>query len=216
MTESTMTDSDVKRAYFAHLRTDVLALVPDGARSFLSVGCGAGRTEAELVKQGCSVTGIEMDSNAAEIARANGLEIFEGDIAQFDGQLAGRAFDCVICADILEHLPDPASVLRECVALLRPGGSVVVSVPNFRHYSIFAALFLRGHCEYVDAGILDRTHLRITTRKMAEQWFRDVGLTADVVRYRLQRRRDKYVSAATFGLFREFLSPQVLLRGIKP
>lgn len=208
--------SDGKKNYFTHLRTDVLAMVPDGARSFLSVGCGSGRTEAELVKRGCSVTGIELDPGAAQVARENGLQMLEGDVGQINAQLADLRFDCLLYADVLEHIADPVAVLREHVARLVPGGCAIVSVPNFRHYTVLAALFVRGHVEYVDAGIFDRTHLRLTTRKMIQEWFGEVGLQTDAVDYRLWRRREEYLSAATLGLFKEFLAYQVILRGIKP
>lgn len=208
--------SEGKKNYFTHLRADVLAMVPEQARSFLSVGCGSGRTEAELVKRGCRVTGIELDPGAAEVARENGLEMLEGDVGHINAQLADRRFDCLLYADVLEHIADPVAVLREHVARLVPGGCAIVSVPNFRHYTVFAALFLRGQVEYADAGIFDRTHLRLTTRKMVQQWFGEIGLRTDAVDYRLWRRREAYLSAATLGLFREFLAYQVILRGIKP
>ncbi|HZW11190.1 MAG TPA: methyltransferase domain-containing protein [Phycisphaerales bacterium] len=202
--------------YFTHLREDVLGMVPANARAFLSVGCGSGRTEAELVKRGCSVTGIELMPGAAGAAREHGLEVLEGDVSEMTPRLAGRAFDCLIYADVLEHLADPVAVLRQHVPLLRPGGCAIVSVPNFRHHSVFRALFLHGHIRYVDAGIFDYSHLRITTRKMVAEWFGEVGLRPDMTRYNLWRRREKVVSAALLGSCREFLASQVVLRGIKP
>lgn len=205
-----------KRHYFVHLRTDVLAMVPGSARSFLSVGCGSGRTEAELIKRGCRVTGIELDPQAAEAARGNGLEVLTGDVNQINADLAGRSFDCLIYADVLEHIADPVAVLRSHAALLAPGGCAIVSVPNFRHLSVFKQLFLQGHIRYTDAGIFDRTHLRITTRRMIEEWFREVGLTTDATELRLWRKRDELLNTCTLGLFREFLAYQAILRGIKP
>lgn len=208
--------SEGRKKYFVHLRTDVLAMVPASARRFLSVGCGSGRTEAELVKRGCSVTGIELDHEAALAARENGLEMLEGDVNQINAQLAGREFDCLLYADVLEHIADPVAVLRQHAALLASGGCAIVSVPNFRHHSVLKALFLRGHIRYTDAGIFDRTHLRITTRRMIEEWFGEVGLRTDAIDYRIWRRREKYLSLAALHLFREFFASQVILRGVKP
>lgn len=213
--EGLSTRAPERDRYFTHLRTDVLAMIPAGARSFLSVGCGSGRTEAELVGRGCRVTGIELDAGAAAAARERGLEMLDGDASEIDAQLAGRRFDCLIYADVLEHIADPVAVLRRHVALLAPGGCAVVSVPNFRHYSVFRDLFLRGHVRYADAGIFDRTHLRVTTRRMVEEWFAEVGLVADAADYRIWRRRDAYISGALLGLFREFIAGQVILRGVR-
>ncbi len=207
--------SDGKRNYFVHLRTDVLAMIPESARSILSVGCGSGRTEAELVKRGCRVTGIELDEDAAEAARGHGLDMLTGDVNQINARLADRRFDCLLYADVLEHIADPVAILREHVARLNPGGCVIVSVPNFRHHSVFRQLFLQGHIRYTDAGIFDRTHLRITTRRMVEEWFGVVGLRTDKVNYRLWRRRNELLDTCTLRLFREFLAYQVILRGVK-
>lgn len=201
------------KIYFTHVRNDILAMIPKGVTRILSVGCGSGNTEAILVKQGISVTGIELDAQAAAEARANGLLMFEGDAANMSAELGSCEFDCIIYADVLEHMTDPVTVMNANVKRLRSGGCVIVSVPNFRHYSVLRQLFLQGHIRYVDAGILDRTHLRITTRRIVEQWFGEVGLREDVVTYRLWRRRERLMAAATFGLLREFLASQVLVRG---
>ncbi|QKK07442.1 MAG: class I SAM-dependent methyltransferase [Planctomycetota bacterium] len=208
--------SEGRQRYFVHLRTDVLALVPESAVSVLSVGCGSGRTEAELVRRGCRVTGIEMDRDAAAAASEQGLEMLTGDVNEIGARLADRQFDCLLYADVLEHIADPVAVLREHVSKLNPGGCVIISVPNFRHLSVLSALFLRGHVRYVDSGIFDRTHLRLTTRKMVEEWFGEVGLRTDAVDYRLWRRRGEALSMLTLGLFKEFLAYQVILRGVKP
>lgn len=199
--------------YFSRLRTDVLEQVPRDCRHVLSVGCGQGATEAELIKLGMKVTGIEINPEAATVARSRGLEILEAD-AQSTA-LQGRQFDCLIYADVLEHLPDPSAVLREHVQLLRKGGRVIVSVPNFRNYRVFGQLFLQGHIRYTDEGIFDRTHLRLTTRRMVQQWFDESGLAVRQTRYLIYRRRDKLISAALLGLAREFIALQVLLVGEK-
>jgi len=202
-------------SYFTHLRTDVLAMVPESARSFLSVGCGSGRTEAELVKRGATVVGIEIDHNASDEARANGLEMIEGDAVAIADALRERRFDCLIYADILEHLADPVAMVREHLHSLDPGGCVIVSIPNFRHIEVLRQLFVFGHIRYADSGILDRTHLRITTRKLVQEWFGELGLTCERVDYQLWRKRDRVWAGLSLGLLREFVSAQVVLRGVK-
>ncbi len=207
--------SEGRKKYFIHLRTDVLAMIPDSARTFLSVGCGSGRTEAELIKRGLTVTGIELDPVAAALARDNGLDMLEGDVNHVNTQLADRSFDCLLYADVLEHIVDPITILREHVARLNPGGCAIISVPNFRHHTVLRQLFLQGHIRYTDAGIFDRTHVRITTRRLIQEWFSDVGLTTDAIDYRLWRKREETINTLTLGLCREFLAYQVILRGVK-
>lgn len=201
--------------YFGHLRTDVLALVPDSARSVLSLGCGGGRTEAELVKRGARVLGIEPHEPAARAAEERGLEVLIGDSDSTREALAGRAFDCLIYADVLEHIRDPESVLAAHMPLLKPGGAVVISVPNFRNYIVVRELLIKGEAPYTDAGIFDRTHVRLTTRKLVERWVRGAGCRVDAVVPQIWRRRDAVVSACSLGLLREFLAFQILVRGIK-
>ena len=201
--------------YFEFFRSDVIAAVPLDAKTVLSVGCAAGKTEAELVKRGIKVFGIELNPKAAAIARQRGLTILKGDASKIDIDVSSEFYDCLIYADILEHLPYPVSVLKRHVKSLKPGGIVYVSIPNFRHWSVFWQLFVRGRINYVDEGILDRTHLRITTRKMVLEWFEQTGIELVNCRYLMHRRRDKLASVCTLGLAKEFVAGQIGLVGRK-
>lgn len=201
--------------YYEHLREDVLEAVPSNAKRVLSVGCAAGKTEETLIKKGIKVVGVELDHEAAEIARQRGLIVLEGDASKVDVNIDGKLYDCIIYADVLEHLQDPVAVLKRHIKSLRVGGIVYITVPNFRHYSVFWQLFVRGHIKYVDAGILDRTHVKITTRKMILEWFEQTGLRVLSCRYRIWGRRYKLLSACLFGLAREFIAHQVVLTGEK-
>ncbi len=202
--------------YYEWFRGDVIAVVPPTAKCVLSVGCAAGKTEAELVRRGVKVVGVEINPEAASRARQRGLTVLEGDASEIDVGNAGELYDCIIYADILEHLPDPASVLERHVKSLKPGGIVYVTIPNFRHYSVFWELFVRGHVVYREAGILDRTHLRITTRRSALDWFRKVGLILTSYHYSIPGRRNRLISACLFGLAREFIAHQIVLVARKP
>lgn len=197
--------------YFEWLRSDVLAYVPSTARRVLSTGCGAGVTEGELVKRGVNVVGIELNPVAAQRARSRGLTMVDGDATQIARGISAHSFDCMIYADVLEHIADPVAVLRSHVSMLEPHGRVIISVPNFRHYEVLLELFVRGHVRYEDSGILDRTHLRMTTRRMAEQWCVEVGLRPVGYRYNMSRRREILISACSLGLLREFVARQVIV-----
>jgi 2-polyprenyl-3-methyl-5-hydroxy-6-metoxy-1,4-benzoquinol methylase len=201
--------------YYDRIHQDIIDVVPTSAKCVLSVGCAAGASEEEIVKRGVKVVGIELDPTAAAIARQRGLIVLQGDVSEIDISKVNEFFDCLIYADILEHLPNPAAVIRQHVTRLLPDGIVYISVPNFRRYSVFWQLFVRGRVDYVDGGILDCTHLRITTRKMVEQWFYSAGIKVMDCRYKIQGVRDKLISACLLGLAKEFVALQVCLVGSK-
>ena len=90
---------------------------------------------------------------------------------------------------------------------------MIISVPNFRYYSVLWQLAIRGHIQYVDAGILDRTHLRITTRRMVVDWLSQVGLHTVSWTYKITRRRDKIISAVCLQLAAEFIARQIIVIG---
>jgi 2-polyprenyl-3-methyl-5-hydroxy-6-metoxy-1,4-benzoquinol methylase len=189
--------------------------VPKSAKYVLSVGCAKGITEALLVKQGMKVVGVEINHEAATAARKNGLIVLEGDVTQIDISKASSTYDCLIYADVLEHLPDPLTILQRHAAMLTKNGTVIVSVPNFRHYSVFWQLFVRGHVHYTDAGVLDRTHSRLTTHKMVLEWFELAGLLPVFCKYGIPGRRNRLIAAASLGLLREFMATQIFAVGRK-
>src|SRR5688572_9075198 len=78
--------------YFSHLRWDIVRRVPKECRRILSVGCGAGLTEGELVKRGAHVLAVEMNPEAACQARRQGVEVLEGDVAKLDSEFGSRQF----------------------------------------------------------------------------------------------------------------------------
>jgi 2-polyprenyl-3-methyl-5-hydroxy-6-metoxy-1,4-benzoquinol methylase len=152
----------------------VLAAIPDGAR-VLDVGCATGYLAAELTRRGCTVDGVEVDPVAAEQARAHCRAVVVGDLeassthAAVQRMLAGAQPDVVVCADVLEHLHDPWTVLAWLKTLLAPdAGKAIISLPNIAHWTARRAL-LRGRFAYADHGLFDRTHLRFFTRDSARE-----------------------------------------------
>lgn len=150
----------------------VLAAVPPGR--VLDVGCAGGHLAARLRAAGREVVGVELDAGPA---RARGLDVVEGSID--DPALRARlpdGLDAVVCADVLEHLPDPAQTLRFLTTLLRPGGAAIVSLPNAAHWTMRREL-ARGRFPQADHGLFDRTHLRWFTRAGARELLAGAGLT---------------------------------------
>jgi SAM-dependent methyltransferase len=94
----------------------------------LDVGCGNGVWLLKLQSLGWSVEGVEFSALACQQARAAGLVVHEGSLA--DAGLPSEAFDVVRIWQTLEHVPDPAEVLREIARVLKPGGQLLIGVPN--------------------------------------------------------------------------------------
>ncbi|WP_432456770.1 class I SAM-dependent methyltransferase [Cellulomonas iranensis] len=156
----------------------VISMVPAGSE-VLDVGCATGYLAEALVARGCTVSGIEYDADAAEKARRHLAHLVVGDLMTMDvaAQFAGRTYDVLVFADVLEHVTDPVDVLRRLLTLLRPGGSVVLSIPNVTHGSLRLAL-LQGRWQYTEVGLLDRTHIRFFTRKAVLELLSAAGLAA--------------------------------------
>lgn len=109
----------------------------DGALC-LDVGCGAGLLSEALARAGAAVTGIDVASDLLEAARLHQLEAGPGSIRYLEKTAealatseAGR-YDVVTCLEMLEHVPEPASVVAACAHLLKPGGAAFFSTLN-RH-----------------------------------------------------------------------------------
>lgn len=131
----------------------------------LDVGCSAGALAAALRARGATVDGIEADAAAADMARRSCRTVITADLETLDPRVLGDSrYDAIVCADVLEHVRDPALALRRLVPLLEPGGWVVISTPNIANWSV-RLLLLAGRFEYRDRGILDRTHVHLFTRR---------------------------------------------------
>jgi len=138
--------------------------VPRGS-SVLELGCSTGFIGERLIEErGCRVMGLELDSEAAVVARARGLEVREGSLEDeaFRRSIDG-AFDVVMATDVIEHLHEPEPVLADMRRWVRPAGLAIVAVPNVAVWSMRVAL-LGGEFDYRDTGLCDRTHLRFFTR----------------------------------------------------
>ena len=146
-------------------------------RRVLDVGCATGFLGEALAAQGCTVTGVERDAQAAAEARTHLDEVVEADfnVMALADLFPGRDFDVIVFGDVLEHLMDPDAVLRSAVKLLATGGAVVISIPNVTHGSLRLAV-LQGRWDYRDTGLLDRTHLRFFTRESVVRMVADAGL----------------------------------------
>jgi 2-polyprenyl-6-hydroxyphenyl methylase/3-demethylubiquinone-9 3-methyltransferase len=104
----------------------------DGLR-VLDVGCGGGILSDSMARQGADVLGIDLSTKALKVAQLHALEAQTSRVQYREisvEQLAAEqpnSFDVVTCMEMLEHVPDPASVVKACAALVKPGGRVFFS-----------------------------------------------------------------------------------------
>ena len=146
-------------------------------RHVLDVGCATGYLGEALIAQGCRVSGVELDPEAAERARKVLDDVLVADLETADlvEHFGAGSFDVVVFGDVLEHLRDPQRLLRNAVGLLADKGSIVISIPNVTHGAVRLAL-LQGRWEYHGTGLLDRTHVSFFSRATLTEMVRGAGL----------------------------------------
>jgi len=159
--------------YFEYSRPEMLPFIPSNCKRVLDVGCGKGHFGETLKRsRSIEVWGIEPVATAAAEAATKLDHVIEG-VFTSEADLPLESFDGIVFNDVLEHLFDPAAALKLAQKLLRPGGVVVASIPNIRHFLALWELIVRKDWRYTDSGILDRTHLRFFTQKSILTLFAD-------------------------------------------
>jgi methionine biosynthesis protein MetW len=158
-------------------------LLPPGGR-MLDIGCASGGLLALLRPGAGHLAGLELSPTAARAAAAIGDHVVCGALEDPQLPFAPASFDLVVLADVLEHLADPAGGLARATGWCRPGGAVLVSVPNVAHWHARLTL-LRGRWPQDDSGTFDAGHLRWFTRDslralLARAGLREVKLDAIV------------------------------------
>jgi 2-polyprenyl-3-methyl-5-hydroxy-6-metoxy-1,4-benzoquinol methylase len=136
----------------------------------LDVGCACGDLGIALKRfKQCDVHGFEYHPTSIDIARDTGAytKVHQTDLNGIEDnaypEYFGK-FDAIVFGDVLEHLYNPEETMRKLLAYLKPGGFLLLSIPNVAHASIIANL-LRGDFSYTEIGLLDKTHVRFFTRR---------------------------------------------------
>lgn len=162
-------------AYYLRARPEIVELVPIAAQRILDVGCGAGGLSATLKgRQTAEIHGVEIVEQAAAHARHHLDHVWNCGIEAALPELPDGYYDCIVIADVLEHLLDPLFVISELKKKLTSNGTLIASIPNIQNWGTLSEL-LQGKWDYRSEGILDRTHLRFFTRKSVEELFWSAG-----------------------------------------
>jgi 2-polyprenyl-6-hydroxyphenyl methylase/3-demethylubiquinone-9 3-methyltransferase len=152
----------------------------------IDVGCGGGILTEALAKAGASTTGVDMGEMALNVAKLHALEAeltidYLHLTAEQQAQKAGEQYDVVTCMEMLEHVPDPISVIQACADLVKPGGDLFFSTLN-RHPKAYLLAVLGA--EYVMKMLPKGTHDYARFIKPSEmaRWCRQAGLQVNDIK----------------------------------
>lgn len=175
--------------YYELCRPELTSLIPNCARTVLSIGCGWGAPERWLIERGAQVIAVPMDPIIGACARTRGIEIIDSDLPTAIESLSHARFDCILMPNVLHLVPEPVDTLSSVVKLLAPRGVIIASVPNFFFLPILKRR-LRGDYALRDLGNYEKTGFHLTTHRVMRKWFHQSHLelvkVANVVPNRAQ------------------------------
>jgi SAM-dependent methyltransferase len=148
----------------------------------LDIGCASGFLRPFLPSSTFHLMGMERQPELVEQAKRWYDEVYQADLNDPVLLPLNPLPDCIVLADVLEHLPEPDRVLGRLLRqYAKPGAPVIISLPNVAHLYIRLSLLL-GRFSYTERGILDRTHLRFFTLYSARQLCMNSGIQLRLVR----------------------------------
>jgi SAM-dependent methyltransferase len=148
----------------------------------LDLGCANGAFARLLTQRECDVVGIDASPVAVEAARAFCTRAIVADLdsTPLSSLVEEGSFDAIVCGNVLEHLRYPTRLLEDARAVLRPGGSLIASIPNVAHGAVRLKL-LDGSFDYRQLGILDEANLRFFTAKTVDELFVCAGYRVEAI-----------------------------------
>lgn len=164
--------------YFDFERLEMLEFLPKEIGKSIEFGCSNGHF-SKFVKDNynCESWGVDFDEIAIEVAKTKLDKVICGDALEAIEQLPDSYFDCLICNDLIEHLPDPLMFLRNVSRKMKSGASLVCSIPNVRYWKNTWDFLIKKDWKYEDAGILDYTHNKFFTFKSISRLLSDAELS---------------------------------------
>lgn len=168
-------------SYYNNLRPEMATFIQGAPHSILEIGCGAGRFRDNF-KDETEYWGIEPCTSAATLASASLTHVLNGTYDEVASKIPDHHFDLIVCNDVIEHMPDPKRFLQDIRKKLVKDGAMIVSVPNVRNAVTLFELLIKGDFQYVDAGVLDYTHLHLFTMKSFTRMAEESGWHVELCR----------------------------------
>lgn len=211
-------------SYFINPRLDLISLMPiNSNQKVLEIGMGGGDTLIHIKKEklASEVVGIDI-IELPNTNQQNQLidKSYIMDVEKDDLPFADNYFNVIIAGDVLEHLVNPWHILQKLARVLKPGGCILISIPNIRDmYALYSILF-KGSFEYKAQGIFDKTHMRFFCKKDM------INLISSVDNLKLERiipiqdigslnYKRKLFNKISLKIFEEFTTSQYLIKAIK-
>ena len=155
-------------------------------KKVIDVGCGGGILAESMARKGAHVTGIDLSEKALKVADLHGLESgisvnYKKISAEENAIAEPGQYDVVTCMEMLEHVPDPASTIRACYSMVKPGGQVFFSTLNRNPKSyLFAIIGAEYLLQLLPKGTHD--YAKFITPAELSQAIRNAGLQVDSIR----------------------------------
>jgi len=153
--------------------------LPEGV-TVLDIGAGSGILGRLLRRIGKHVVidAIEPNEFAVDHARPFYRTIYQGYAQAHFQAIQAIKYDYIILADVIEHIPDPSNFLAELLAHIPESTKLIISIPNIAFGGVRLAL-MNGYFDYVDSGLLERTHLRFFTFASVQRLFKNLNLYSE-------------------------------------
>jgi len=168
------------KRYFSNARIDLVNLIPKHKRmgAVLEIGAGSGDTLLYAKNNGFANTifGVELCKIENSYQNSSEFEKFIiGNIEEIELEFNEESFDVIICGDVLEHLINPYETVLELKKYMKKDAIFIASIPNIRYWRVLKKIIFEGDFQYMEAGILDKTHLRFFCKKNMKEFFSSSG-----------------------------------------
>lgn len=203
--------------YYSNIRKDIINLISPNQKGLrvLEVGAAYGATLYYLKQNGIAgeTVGIDLFEDTKNKQKYKPADKFIfGNIEELELHEYENYFDIILLPDVLEHLIEPKGVLNKLKKYLKKDGTMIVSMPNIRHYSALKQIFLKGDFRYEESGIFDYTHMRFYCKKNIQELLQSSGYKVVKQESSIKNFKGKSITKAinliTFGIFEEFFSYQ--------
>lgn len=212
------------KIYYQHVRTDVVSLLPQQPNlHILEVGAGSGSTLVYLKDEGVAEKVYGVDIMEIDGGFQNSPLIDNFFIQNIEENhvldIPENSLDVIIYPDVLEHLYYPQKALENLKKYLKPNGTIITSIPNFRNRNALIRIYFKGTFKYEERGIFDRTHIRFFCKKDMTEMIKNAGFDIESVtpEYELQyklnnkRRWTYWKVKLSGGILEQFYTTQYLI-----
>lgn len=191
----------------------IVDYIPENAKVF-DIGAGNGLLSQlfTAANKFVIIDGLEPNEYASKLAVKHYRKFFTGYISSFASEIKKESYDYIIFADVIEHVIDPCEFIDEIKQLIQPKTKIIFSIPNVAYGSIRINL-LFGKFNYVNSGILEKTHLRFFTYETICNLINTSDLYAEKIyflhRNMLEIEKSQFLNKISFSSFCEISSDKL-------